>query len=385
MNSQDRNLQFLLELALDKSVKGRESLAQRIGELFTAHEECLTEQETAILADILGKLVSDIEMSVRQSLAERLADSPLAPHDLVVTLANDQIEVARPILIKSEVLRDRELIAIIRHRGRQHQLAIAMRTSIDEIVSDALVETGETDVIKLLLENHNAKISEATLSYLTDQSQRVDSFHEPLVNRRDLTSQLAERMYWWVSAALREQILKSFDIQPSLLDDELEQTVLSMMSEDKKAEEEDSSAVVLAKQLVENRDVTPEFLISVLRRGEIPLFEALFGEVSGFKPPGLQHVLYHQGGEGLAILCRSLGYPKQAFATIFLLSRRGRPGSETTDPRELSRAVQIFDKVSRENANLVANTWRRNPEYRAAIEQISGASSPSKQQQGSIQ
>ena len=385
MNSQDRNLQFLLELALDKSVKGRESLAQRIGELFTAHEECLTEQETAILADILGKLVSDIEMSVRQSLAERLADSPLAPHDLVVTLANDQIEVARPILIKSEVLRDRELIAIIRHRGHQHQLAIAMRTSIDEIVSDALVETGETDVIKLLLENHNAKISEATLSYLTDQSQRVDSFHEPLVNRSDLTSQLAARMYWWVSAALREQILKSFDIQPSLLDDELEQTVLSMMDEDKKAEEKDSSAVVLAKELVENRDVTPEFLISVLRRGEIPLFEALFGEVSGFKPPGLQHVLYHQGGEGLAILCRSLGYPKQAFATIFLLSRRGRPGSETTDPRELSRAVQIFDKVSRENANLVANTWRRNPEYRAAIEQISGTSNPSKQQQGSIQ
>ncbi len=81
MNSQDRNLQFLLELALDKSVEGRESLAQRIGELFTAKEECLTEQETAILADILGRLVSDIEMSVRQSLAERLADSPLAPHD----------------------------------------------------------------------------------------------------------------------------------------------------------------------------------------------------------------------------------------------------------------------------------------------------------------
>ena len=152
MNSQDRNLQFLLELALDKSVEGRESLAQRIGELFTEREETLTELETALLADILGKLVSDIEMSVRQSLAERLAESPLAPHDLVVTLANDQIEVARPILIKSEVLRDKELIAIIRHRGHQHQLAIAMRTSIDEIVSDALVETGQTDVIKLLLE-----------------------------------------------------------------------------------------------------------------------------------------------------------------------------------------------------------------------------------------
>ncbi len=385
MNSQDRNLQFLLELALDKSVEGRESLAQRIGELFTAREESLTEQETAILADILGKLVSDIEMSVRQSLAERLADSPLAPHDLVVTLANDQIEVARPILIKSEVLRDRELIAIIRHRGHQHQLAIAMRTSIDEIVSDALVETGETDVIKLLLENHNAKISEATLSYLTEQSKRVDSFHEPLVNRQDLTSHLAERLYWWVSAALREQILKSFDIQPSLLDDSLEETVLSMVDQDKKAEENDTPTVALAKQLVENREVTPEFLISVLRRGEIPLFEALFSEVSRFKPPGLQQVLYHQGGEGLAILCRSLGYPKQAFATIFLLSRRGRPGSETTDPRELSRAVQIFDKVSRENANLVANTWRRNPDYRAAIEKISSTLNSSDQQQGSIQ
>ncbi len=174
VNGPGKELQFLLDLALDKSLEGRRTLTATIGDLFTKRDKVLTERERALMSDILRKLIHDCEMAVRRDLSERLAKAPNPPHDLIVSLANDDIEVAEPILMRSEVLRDPELIRVIRHRTQQHQLAIAMRRSLSEHVSDALVETGNVDVVKTLLENSDAKISEATMEYLAEESRRVD-------------------------------------------------------------------------------------------------------------------------------------------------------------------------------------------------------------------
>ena len=131
---------LLLKMAQDRSVQGRKALVNTISDLFSERASGLSEREHALMNDILGKLVHDFEMSVRQELAERLAARENAPHELIVALANDEIEVARPILMESSVLETPELIEIIKNRTREHQLAIAMRRSVNEIISDALVE-----------------------------------------------------------------------------------------------------------------------------------------------------------------------------------------------------------------------------------------------------
>ena len=214
MSASGRELHFLLDLALDRSIEGRRALTNSIGDLFSGEQgTTLSERERALMADILRKLIRDCEMAVRRDLSERLAKADNPPRDLILALANDEFEVAQPILMQSLVLRDIELIQIIRHRTQQHQLAIAMRRSVSEFVSDALVETGSIDVIKTLLENQDAKISEATMAYLAEESQRVDSYQEPLINRQDLQPELAERIYFWVSAALRRHILEHFDVR----------------------------------------------------------------------------------------------------------------------------------------------------------------------------
>ena len=376
VNGPGKDLQFLLDLALDKSLESRGMLTATIGDLFTKQDKVLTERERALMSDILRKLIHDCEMAVRRDLAERLAKAPNPPHDLIVVLANDDIEVAEPILMQSEVLRDTELIRVIRHRTQQHQLAIAMRRSLSEHVSDALVETGNVDVVKTLLENQDAQISEATMEYLAEESRRVDTYQEPLLNRGDLKQELAERMYHWVSAALRSHILENFDIEPSRLDDQLEDVAQAIARDPEQHQAEPDEArpaTVLARRLVEKRKVTPDFLIQVLRQGEIRLFEALFGQMSGLKAPRLQGVLYDSGGEGLAIACRAMEMPKPTFATIFLLSRRGRPGTQFIDPRELSRALLLFDKMNPNAALEVMKSWRRDWTYQDATERIAAS------------
>src|SRR3546814_15846816 len=64
-------------------------------------------------------------------------------------------------------------------------------------------------------------------------SDLIDSYQEPLVRRQDLTNDLAMRLYWVVAANLRDEILKSYDIHPTDLDDALEGAVLEMAAENR--------------------------------------------------------------------------------------------------------------------------------------------------------
>ena len=109
-------LATLVELARQRTTDGRRVIFENIADLFISPEGRLSERESALMTDILHKLIHDVEMEVRRDLSERLAENSEAPHDLVVMLANDEIEVARPILLKSGVLRDADLIEIIKER-----------------------------------------------------------------------------------------------------------------------------------------------------------------------------------------------------------------------------------------------------------------------------
>ena len=123
------------------------------------------------MTDILRQLIQDVEISVRKALVDRMAKESGAPGDLINILANDELDVAHSILLNSQVLQDLELIEIIQHQTFEHQLTIAMRDQVSEAVSDALVETGNTKVIKTLIENETAQISDDTIETLVDASK----------------------------------------------------------------------------------------------------------------------------------------------------------------------------------------------------------------------
>lgn len=143
------------------------------------------------MTDILRQLIQDVEISVRKAFADRMAEDSEAPSDLVNILTNDELDVAHNIFLTSEVLQDLELIEIIQHQTFEHQLTIAMRDKVSEAVSDALVETGNTKVIKTLIENESAQISDDTIETLINVSKTEEPLQGPLLNRPDLCPHLA--------------------------------------------------------------------------------------------------------------------------------------------------------------------------------------------------
>ncbi|MDH5749822.1 MAG: DUF2336 domain-containing protein, partial [Rhodospirillales bacterium] len=241
--------QHLLKLAAQHSVEGRSELAGTISNLFDESAGSLSDRERILMFDILRSIIHDVEMSVRRKLSEMLAGFPDAPQDLIRTLANDEIEIAYPILNKSVVLRDADLIEVIRNRTLEHQLAIATRESVSEEVSDALVSTGDKGVIKELLSNPKSRISNATMEYLAEESRRVDTFQEPVVHHTDLAPELAQRMFIWVSASLRDHILTRFNFDATTIDVLLLDAATAEMELVEAHAKEKSKSSLLAQEL----------------------------------------------------------------------------------------------------------------------------------------
>ncbi len=361
------DIEQLYQLARDKTIAGRKSLVNAVSDLFFDSQELLTDREKALMTDILRQLLHDMEMSVRRELAERLAKTENAPHELIITLANDKIEVAYPILRESELLHDTDLIEIIHHRALQHQLAIAMRKTLNESVTDALVETGHEDVIKTMLENPDAKLSKITMEYLVDQSKRVDSYQNPLLARSDLEPELVKRMYWWVSAAMRKHIIANFDIDQTELDISLEATAKDLVEEASTELDKLSKSAEIADRLAEIDEISPQLLIEVLRQGEVPLFEAMYAKLTGLRPKLVRRIVYEPDGEALAVACKAVGIDKPNFASIFMLTRKAHAKDKVISPRELTPVLEFFENIKPESAALLLERWRRDPDYLDSI------------------
>lgn len=369
-------LQELLGLARDKSVEGRTALVKALGDLFYDSHSELSGDERELMGDILQRLIGDVEEVVRKALSETLSGLPEAPPGVIRALANDAIEIAYPILIESAVLQDMELVEIIRHRTHEHQLAIAMRDTVSETVSEALVDTDNNDVIKTLVENRGALISGETLERIVDRSETFAELQNPLLRRNELSPVLAKKMYWWVSAALRKSIVDRFDIDSVELDKSIERAVKDLMGEPvAKAANADSTDSMI-KQLIAAGKVTPPLMIQTLRQGEIALFEEMLAGLSDLNNKLVRRFVFEPGGEALAILCKSLAIMKPDFASIFLLSRSARPGDKVVDPSELVRVLDLFDRIKLETAIKVVEHWRLDPDYLFALKQLNTKKKP---------
>lgn len=354
----------LLGLAKDQAARNRHQLFENIADLFLSSEGRLTERERALMTDILGKLIDEVEAEVRRTLAERMAVLPWAPRDLVLRLAEDEAVVARPLLLHSTVLKDADLIDLVRQRSQEHRLAIAMRSGIGAAVSDALIEAREEDVIEALIRNQDAHLSRQAIDYLVEESRRVDRFQEPLLRREELPPQLAFRMFWWVSAALRRRILTDFQISETDLDDVIESSVYSSMA---KVEAGEAEAAKLAARMYERGELSVRSVIQSLRMGHTGAFIAGLSRLAGIDPGTGRRIVFAPGGEALVACCKAAGFDRSAFTTVFLLSREARERAGTLPTAVIDSMLELFDKTDIEQARGALRYWMRDAGYLGAI------------------
>ena len=368
--SKQQDVQALLALAQDKSKASRSMMVTAFTELFSDEKRLLTEKDRNTMSNIVHQLIKQVEEPVRRAVAERLSQAPDVPTELVLDLANDTIDVAYPILIHSKALCDAELIEIVQYRTMEHQVAIARRPNIGKRVSEALIWTKNEEVISNLLENDTAQISEESLGEVVDAAKTVESFRQPLVNREDLSPQLAEKLYWSVSAALSEYLTERFDVDLTILDDAIEGATVDVLRGDLGKSINVTSPLPLDTD-VSDSDV--ESLLYLVRQAQILDFVSRFSVLTKLRAPLIRRLIFETGGEGFAIACKAVGISKSAFIEMFIFFRQGRLGEKVVENDEVPKAMAFYEKLGKESALATLNRWRRNEGYLNALRLVNDA------------
>lgn len=351
------SLSWLIDLANDPSPQGRLLLGNTISEMLD--KGSAVEQE--IISDILMHIVQRAELDVRRGLSERLARQGNAPHEVMVWLANDDISVARPALVLSQVLQEEDLIAIVHKRDTAYRQAIAQRADIGRRVVKALILSHDEVALQSLLENEAIELEESAMRQLLQAARRCEALKKPIIARRELRSDLAMNIYWWVSQELRTAIQARFNVNRAVIDEALEQTLQEILDARTTGLETITPEVrYVAQQLMTARRITSGLLITTLRRGQVNLFVALFAEVLRLPIDKINAMLSHPSGEFLAVCCRANNILKPDFASIFLLGRAGRTPERTVDPQELSRTLRFYDQLNFTQAMFLLERWQRD-------------------------
>lgn len=352
------SLNDLIELARDPDPAARQALSQRITDICLQAPRPLNPQEKEVAGHILIRLSREFETQMRANLAHQLAASPHAPKLLVQALAADEISVSTPIISQSPLLDERDLIEIVMSKTHEHRLCVAMRSGITAAVSNALVKSDEPDVLLALASNSSAEIAGAAMEYLVSESKRQKNLQEPLIARDDLPSALVQKMYVFVSEALRTEIQGKYEIDPEILEAALRNARSAQRPTPTVSEQAvNNKAGMLVAKMHASGELSLNRVIGFLREKRLNLFLEGLAVLCELDSRTITSLAFEGEGQGMAVACRAIGADRSQFATITLLLERARTGKAVPAAR-LQAVCQLFDTMTPDRATSFIEQWR---------------------------
>jgi len=131
-------------------------------------------------------LLDDPSPLVRGALAQVFASAQKAPPIVVHALAADQPDVAIPVLSRSPLLSDEDLVDLFATAQPDAQVAIASRAMLTSPLAAAIAEVGCAQACLTLLENPDASIAIFSVDRIVDRFGHLSAIREILMDRDDL-------------------------------------------------------------------------------------------------------------------------------------------------------------------------------------------------------
>jgi uncharacterized protein (DUF2336 family) len=342
----------LAQLAMNpNSGSSREEIYLAVASLYRIQGTGLNERERELMREILRRLTRDVEMAIRIALAQRLCEDSTAPHDLIMLLVDDTIEVARPLILNSPLLTEADMLRLVAEAGIGHQEAVAGRPRIGISVTDALAASENETVLMALVRNATARISTGSYERLVQKSRALSGLQEPLIKRPDLPPQLASNMCGWVSDALKSYIVTNYRMTPKSVDTVLTDARTALTHEPAAPREQPlDSAQKLIEKLAVSGQLKAGFLMRVLSQGQADLFDLAFARLLDLELEVFRKCFYEKGARNVALSCRAASIDRAVFPTVFNLSRQGRGMSATLTAADTATANAAFTAFTKDMA-----------------------------------
>ena len=189
------------------TVARRVETLRRVTDLFINGAVDFSDEQIELFDDVFQCLMHHIETSAKALLANRLAPISSAPPVTIRTLAfDDVIEIAGPVLSRSERLDDEALIETARSKGQAHLMAISTRRVLSGAVTDVLVSRGDDEVVQNTVNNPGAEFSEHGFTRLVERAEGDDDLATCIGLRSTIPRHLYLRLIAKASATVRARL-----------------------------------------------------------------------------------------------------------------------------------------------------------------------------------
>lgn len=325
----------LTALARSRRPEDRERLLAALGAFCDGADgadACRRPQVQALLCEVLLSLIGDAERDIRARLAERLAEAAWAPHQLISTLALDDIDIARPIIARSPLLAEPDLIRVLVQATLEHQIEVARRAGIGPAVVDAILDQDRPEVLAALAANDTAHVEPRAMIRLVGGARTAPGLRAPLARHPRLRPEMAGMLYGWVGETLRESLTARFGLDPHALQAAMTAAVRDAREgvappPPTRADREELERRLLAK-LDAAGQLRPGYLLRALREGRLDLFVGALSTLGGLPVGLVRQAVDRDQPDRLALACTAVGLDRSVFPTVLGLVRglnAGRP------------------------------------------------------------
>lgn len=339
----DGRLRRLQQYARMESPIDPDTLAEAVSAMCVQDGAPLTPPEAALAHEILTQIYRVVHADVRRLLAERFAARPDAPRALVLALANDAIDIARPVIRLSPVLGDEDLVRIVVDSSPEHRIAVTERPALSARLCDVLVYLGDPAIAVRVAAHPQAAISAHALQRLVLASRDTPALQSLVLHRPEMRDDLATAMYHWVAEDLKAYIAENYG----------EALARHLGS--------DVDAAAGTASRTGTVPTTMSQFIAALRRDDLVGAERELKRLCRLPDFAVSRLMYHDNGEGLAVLCRSAGVDQATFGDVFALLNAKGPRATFNASPAYRAALAYYHRLTTKQADLVLDGWRASP------------------------
>lgn len=271
----------------------------------------LNPQEERDAQLVLTALLDDPSPLVRGALALELSVAHNAPHHIVVALANDQAEVAAPILNKSPRLADADLIDCAAIGDCASQIAIATRLRLSAAVAAAIAEVGARKAVVALIGNDGADTPDFSLARIIERFGEDGETREALLQRGDLPLTLRARLVDAAARALTHFVVSRDWLSAERAERatrEARERATILLAADSAENLEGPGALV--RHLRQQGQLTAGLVLRALLSGNSTLLIAALAELSGLPASRVAGYVGEFEGAGFGALFHRAGLPQ---------------------------------------------------------------------------
>jgi uncharacterized protein (DUF2336 family) len=272
----------------------------------------LSNDDHAAAEGAMIMLLDDPSPLVRRALAEVFAGCAQAPPIVVHALANDQPDVAEPILRSSPLLLDADLVEAVASGEPDRQIAIASRANLPCSVSAAIAEVGCAEACLTLLENHRAETVPFSLDRMVERFGHLAVIRDAILARADLPAPTRQALVVKLSQTLAEFVASrewlAEDRARRITREACEKATSALAAESMEGE-----VRPLVRHLRESGQLTAGLILRSLLSGHTELFEEALADLAQVPLSRAVRIVHDRRGAGFRALYDKAGLPAAVF------------------------------------------------------------------------